>query len=117
MLLNKRARLEIKKYLDWFIQKHKHIDLQQPLIQSQKHTQFSANSLCQRINELYVKANYPNITSHSGRKSYITVLSNKAINIKAIMKLVRHKHLTTTQRYIEITEKQLEEANELVGKE
>jgi len=117
VLLNKRARLEIKKYLDWFIQKHKHIDLQQPLIQSQKNNQFSANSLCQRINELYVKANYPNITSHSGRKSYITVLSNKAINIKAIMKLVRHKHLTTTQRYIEITEKQLEEANELVGKE
>ena len=87
------------------------------LLKSQKNTQFSPNSLCQRINELYKKANYSNITSHSGRKSYITHLSNKAINMKVIMKLVRHKHLTTTQRYIEVNEKQLEEANELIGKE
>ena len=117
VLLNKRARLEIKRYLDWFIQKHKSIDLAKPLIQSQKNTKFSSNSLCQRINELYKKANYSNITSHSGRKSYITHLANKAINMKVIMKLVRHKHLSTTQRYIEVNDKQLEEANELIGKE
>ena len=117
VLLNKRARLEIKHYLDWFIQKHKSIDLTKPLIQSQKNTEFSPNSLCQRINELYKKANYSNITSHSGRKSYITHLANKAINMKVIMKLVRHRNLSTTQRYIEVNDKQLEEANELVGKE
>ena len=117
VLLNKRARLEIKRYLDWFIQKHKSIDLTKPLIQSQKSTEFSPNSLCQRINELYKKANYSNITSHSGRKSYITHLANKAINMKVIMKLVRHRNLSTTQRYIEVNDKQLEEANELVGKE
>ena len=117
VLLNKRARLEIKRYLDWFIQKHKSIDLTKPLIQSQKNTEFSPNSLCQRINELYKKANYSNITSHSGRKSYITNLANKAINMKVIMKLVRHRNLSTTQRYIEVNDKQLEEANELVGKE
>ena len=117
VLLNKRARLEIKRYLDWYIQIYKQVDLSHPLIKSQKNTQFSPNSLCQRINELYKKANYSNITSHSGRKSYITHLSNKAINMKVIMKLVRHKHLTTTQRYIEVNEKQLEEANELIGKE
>ena len=117
VLLNKRARLEIKRYLDWFIQKHKSIDLTNPLIQSQKNTEFSPNSLCQRINELYKKANYSNITGHSGRKSYITHLANKAINMKVIMKLVRHRNLSTTQRYIEVNDKQLEEANELVGKE
>ena len=117
VLLNKRARLEIKRYLDWFIQKHKSIDLTKPLIQSQKSTEFSPNSLCQRINELYKKANYFNITSHSGRKSFITHLANKAINMKVIMKLVRHRNLSTTQRYIEVNDKQLEEANELVGKE
>ena len=117
VLLNKRARLEIKRYLDWFIHKHKSINLTKPLIQSQKNTEFSPNSLCQRINELYKKANYSNITSHSGRKSYITNLANKAINMKVIMKLVRHRNLSTTQRYIEVNDKQLEEANELVGKE
>jgi len=37
--------------------------------------------------------------------------------MKVIMKLVRHKHLSTTQRYIEVNDKQLEEANELIGKE
>jgi len=117
VLLNKRARLEIKRYLDWFIQKHKQVDLEQALILTQKNTHFSPNSLCQSVNDLYRKANYENITSHSGRKSYITNLSNKAINMKVIMKLVRHKHLSTTQRYIEVNENQLIEANELIGKE
>ena len=117
VLLNKRARLEIKRYLDWYIQIHKQVDLSHPLIKSQKNSQFSSNSLCQSVNDLYKRANYNNITSHSGRKSYITNLSNKAINMKVIMKLVRHKHLSTTQRYIEVNDKQLEEANELIGKE
>ena len=66
------------------------------------------------INKLYKRANLPHITTHSGRKSYITQLSNKAVNIKAIMKLVRHKNLATTQRYIQLTDDELQKANDLI---
>jgi site-specific recombinase XerD len=41
-------------------------------------------------------------------------LSNKAVNIKAIMKLVRHKNLATTQRYIQLTDDELQKANDLI---
>jgi integrase/recombinase XerD len=117
VLLNKRARLEIKRYLDWYVQKHKQVDLNKPLITTQKNTQFTPNSLCISVNALFRKANLQNITSHSGRKAYITQLANKAVNMKVIMQLVRHKHLSTTQRYILVSDEQLTQANELVGKE
>ena len=113
VLINNKLRLEIKRYLDFYSKHHK-IDLNKPLIQTQKNTAFSPNSLCQHVNALYAKCNFKNVTSHTGRKSYITALANKSINIKVIMKLARHKHLSTTQRYIETNEQQLKEANELV---
>jgi len=83
----------------------------------QKTMQFSANSLCQHVNKLFKKCNFKHVTSHSARKTYITTLANKSINVKAIMVLARHKNLATTQRYIEINDEQLKEANELIGKE
>jgi len=114
VLINNKLRLEIKRYLEWYIQQNKKIDLNKPLIQTQKYTAFSANSLCQHVNALYSKCNLKHVTSHTGRKTYITTLANKSINIKVIMKLARHRHLSTTQRYIETNDEQLKEANELV---
>jgi len=117
VLVNKKLRLEIKRYLEFYIRKVKTLNLNEPLIKTQKNTQFSANSLCQHVNKLYKKCNFKHVTSHSGRKTYITTLANKSINVKAIMVLARHKNLATTQRYIEINDEQLKEANELIGKE
>jgi len=114
VLVSKRCRMEINRYLKFYISNKGKVDFKKPLIQTQRNTQFSANSLCHHINKLYRKANMPHVTSHSGRKSYITSLANKAVNVKVIMKLARHKHLSTTQKYIEVNDEQLEEANELV---
>ena len=114
VLVSKKCRAEITKYLKFYMSVNGKVDLNKALIMTQKNTQFTANTLCHHINQLYRKANLPHVTSHSGRKSYITTLSNKAINVKVIMKLARHKNLSTTQRYIEVNDEQLESANELV---
>ena len=114
IFVSKKLRMEITRYLKFYMQQNGKVDLNDPLIQTQKRSAFSANSLCQHINKLYKRANLPHITTHSGRKSYITQLSNKAVNIKAIMKLVRHKNLATTQRYIQLTDDELQKANDLI---
>ena len=87
-----------------------------PLIQSQKNARrYNSNALCRLFGQLYRKANlYPHFTSHSGRRTFITNLANANVNPKAIMELVNHKHLTTTQRYIETTPAQLANAVGLI---
>ncbi|MDA1284790.1 MAG: site-specific integrase [Proteobacteria bacterium] len=114
LFLNKKLRLEIVKYKTFFSQKYKHINLESPLIISQRNTQFSPNSLCQLINSLYKRCNLPTATTHSGRRSFITNLANKSLNAKVIMSLARHKNLSTTQRYIDVNDEQLKQAIELI---
>jgi len=106
--------LEIVKYKTFYSQKYKHINLESPLIISQRNTQFSPNSLCQLINSLYKRCNLPTATTHSGRRSFITNLANKSLNAKVIMSLARHKNLSTTQRYIDVNDEQLKQAIELI---
>ncbi|WP_443632062.1 tyrosine-type recombinase/integrase [Candidatus Njordibacter sp. Uisw_056] len=40
----------------------------------------------------------PNVSSHSGRRSFITNLSEKVISTRVIQKLARHSSMVTTQR-------------------
>ena len=84
-----------------------------PLIRSQKRRPFSANSLCQFFSHIYQLAGIDNATSHSGRRGFITKLAHSGISAKVIMELAGHKHLTTTQRYIDVTDEMKQRAVEL----
>jgi integrase/recombinase XerD len=85
------------------------------LIYSQKsYKSFSPNSLCQVFSRIYVAAGIRGATSHSGRRTFITKLASKGIGVRVIMELAGHKHLSTTQRYIEVNDQMLKEAVELV---
>lgn len=86
-----------------------------PLIYSQKsYNAFSPNSLCQLFARIYAAAGIKGGTSHSGRRTFITKLASKGVSAKVLMTLAGHKHLSTTQRYIEVTDQMLREAVELV---
>jgi len=74
------------------------------LLVTQKHTAFSPNTLCQLMNRMYVAAGLDGATSHSGRRWFITKLANSGVGTKVIMTLAGHKHMTTTQRYIDVRE-------------
>jgi integrase/recombinase XerD len=76
----------------------------QPLLKSQKGAGFSANTLCQLLITTYHRAGIPDATSHSGRRTFITRLAHGGVSPKVIMDLAGHKHLATTQRYIDVSD-------------
>jgi integrase/recombinase XerD len=85
-----------------------------PLLLTQKITAFSANTLCQLFGQLYRKAGVDGASSHSGRRSFITKLAHNGISAKVIMTLAGHKHLSTTQRYIDVNDEMLKAAVEIL---
>jgi integrase/recombinase XerD len=88
-------------------------EVTKPLLRSQKGTAFSANSLCQLFAHLYAAAGLEGASSHSGRRTFITNLSQKGVNAKVLMTLAGHKNLSTTQRYIDVNDAMLAQAVEL----
>ena len=63
---------------------------------------------------LYQLAGIDGASSHSGRRQFVTNLADKGINARVVQALARHKHLGTTQRYIDINDNKLRAAVELI---
>ena len=101
-----RLRDELKAYLADLGD----VERDRPLLLTQKGTAFSANSLCQLFGEIYKLAGIDGASSHSGRRWFITRLAHKGVSVKVIMALAGHKHMSTTQRYIEISDDMLRAA-------
>jgi integrase/recombinase XerD len=88
-------------------------DAQSAFIPSKTGKAFSANGLCLRFIQLYNAAGIDKATSHSGRRTFITNLANKGVNVRVLAALAGHKHIGTTQRYIDLNEEVLKAAIEL----
>ena len=72
-----------------------------PLYKSQKGWHLSANAMVQLIKNIYISAGFQDCSSHSGRRSMITKLANKGIDVNSIRIIAGHSSISTTQRYIE----------------
>lgn len=72
-----------------------------PLFKSQKGWHFSPNAMVQLIKNIYVSAGFADCSSHSGRRSMITKLANKGVDVNSIRIIAGHSSIATTQRYIE----------------
>ena len=84
-----------------------------PLIYSQKCRQgFSANS--QEFKTIYRRAGIQGATSHSGRRTFITVLANKGIGVRVLQSLAGHKSIATTQVYIDVNDEMKRAAVNLI---
>lgn len=71
-----------------------------PLFRSQSRKHFSPNSIAQLFINLYNDAGLTRASSHSGRRSLITRLSESGIDIYSISKIAGHKSIETTARYV-----------------
>jgi integrase/recombinase XerD len=89
---------------------------EQKLFYSQKRRSngFNANTLTQHFHFLYKKSGVDGASSHSGRRTFITNLASKGVSVRVLMSLAGHKHLGTTQRYIDVNDNLLRSAVELV---
>lgn len=85
-----------------------------PLLFSAKGGGFTAQTIVNLFKRMYRLAGIEGASSHSGRRQFVTELADKGINARLVQVLARHKHLSTTQRYIDVNESKLRGAIELV---
>jgi len=84
-------------------------DLSNRLLISQKGV-FSSQTIQHLFKHLYELASIKQATSHSGRRTWISTLSENGIAVAVIQKLARHSSLAVTQRYIEVSDEKLRNA-------
>jgi integrase/recombinase XerD len=75
---------------------------------------FDANTLANHFHRMYAAVGIEGASSHSGRRSFITTLASKSVNVRVLMALAGHRNIATTQRYIDVNDNQLRAAVELV---
>ena len=85
-----------------------------PLLFSAKGGGFSAQTIVNLFKRIYKTAGIEGASSHSGRRQFVTKLADQGINARLVQVLARHKHLSTTQRYIDVNENALRNAVELL---
>ena len=86
-----------------------------PLLFSAKGGGFTAQTIVNLFKRLYKMAGIDGASRHSGRRQFVTQLADRGINARLVQVLARHKHLSTTQRYIDVNENALRNAVELLN--
>lgn len=112
VLVNKKLAAALKRYAGSYSAHVKHAH--EPLIYSAKGRGFSAQTIVNLFASLYKAAGIDGASSHSGRRQFVTTLADKGINPRVVQVLVRHKHLNTTMRYIDVNDAKLRKAVEMV---
>ena len=105
--ISDRVKAELKRYFA----KYPRLltDLSSRLLITQKGV-FSSQTVQHLFKHLYELAAIKQASSHSGRRSFITQLSDNGIAVAVIQKLARHSSLAVTQRYIEVSDAKLKNA-------
>lgn len=113
VVLGNQLRSELKQYLLGFTTSNS--EMGAPLIQSQKGAAFSSQTIQNLFRTLYSDAHVEHASSHSGRRTFITNLSEKGVSVRVIQELARHSSMVTTQRYIDVSVDKLRNATNLVA--
>lgn len=109
--LNAKLQKELASY---WAQLNRWKKLERPVIESQKGGPFTPNSMVQAFARVFDAAGIDDASSHSGRRWFITRMAHAGISPKVIMELAGHKQLTTTQRYIDVSDEQKRSAVEVL---
>ena len=108
VVISTRMRQELGDYTAWCQSSYRGKQSQQldrtlPLFPTQKRSGFTANTACYHLFMLYRDAGFDGASSHSGRRSFLTNLSQKAVPLKVMMELAGHRQAQTTMRYVSVT--------------
>jgi len=112
VLVNSKLQKQLSKYAAQYPQHVTKLDAK--LIFSAKRRGFSAQTIVNLFQRLYASAGIQGASSHSGRRQFVTKLADQGINARLVQTLARHKHLSTTQRYIDVNESALRIALDLI---
>ena len=98
VVFSSALRKEIGVY---YAQSEETLEMTDFLIISQKKSGFSSQTIQNLFRELYEAAAISNASSHSGRRTFITTLSDRGVSVRIIQALARHSSLQTTALYID----------------
>ena len=112
VFVNARFRRELEAYLV----SHPVQSSKDRLFYTQKKGRagFTPNTLAQYFHYLYKRAGIAGASSHSGRRTFITNLAAKGVSVRVLMSLAGHRHIGTTQAYIDVNDDMKRRAVELV---
>lgn len=120
VVLNDKLRKELLTYLQHRYKTKELValnytdELDKPLFPTQKRDGFTANTACFHFHMLYRAAGLEGCSSHSGRRSFLTTLSAKAVPLRVMMELAGHRQAQTTMRYCDVTADMKKAAVELL---
>ena len=112
VIINKSLQIEIEQF---YTKVQRLIDKDDFLFNSQKGGGFSSQTIQNLFRSFYLDAGIAHASSHSGRRTFITNLSEKGVSVRVIQELARHSNLATTQRYIDVSIIKLKNAASLVS--
>ena len=98
-LTNDKLKKVLIKYLNTRKEIEGDLDLNAPLITNQMSGRFSSASLQQCFKKMYESVGI-DASSHSGRRSFCTNLSENGISITNLQTLMGHQSISTTALYI-----------------
>jgi len=75
---------------------------------------FTPNTLAQHFHYIYQRAGIAGASSHSGRRTFITNLASRGVSVRVLMSLAGHRHIGTTQAYIDVNDDMKRRAVEMV---
>ena len=84
------------------------------LFSTQKQAHFSANTATQLLQRLYVRAGIAGATSHSGRRTWLTALSQRGVSVFVLAEMAGHRSIQTTQRYVSVNDEMKRNVAELI---
>ena len=90
-----------KEIASYYAQSEETLEMTDFLIISQKKSGFTSQTIQNLFRELYEAAAISNASSHSGRRTFITTLSERGVSVRVIQALARHSSLQTTALYID----------------
>lgn len=96
---------QLRKRLEEYVGERRH-NLSDYVIKTERSEKFCANSVAVFFKRLYDKLGLVGCSSHSGRRTFITNCARRISvvggSLRDVMTLAGHRHIGTTQRYVEV---------------
>jgi integrase/recombinase XerD len=110
VFLPQKLRDELQTYLDL----RGHVPPTNALFITAGRRPFSANLMAQHFHYLFKHAGIAGASSHSMRRSFITLLASRGIGVRVLAELAGHRSIAVTQKYIDVNDDMKRNAVEMV---
>ena len=110
VFLPQKLRDELQTYLDL----RGLVPTTNPLFITGGRKRFSANLMAQHFHYPFKHAGIAGASSHSMRRSFITLLASRGIGVRVLAELAGHRSIAVTQKYIDVNDDMKRNAVELV---